>query len=171
MVHASAPGAPAVALRALTEDNWQEWRELRRAALAQAPDAFSSTLAEWSGAGDTEARWRARLTGVAYNVVADVGGRAVGMVSCTAPLSRRAELISLWVAPDVRGRGVGDALIGAVARWAAAQGCSRLVLNVRAANRHAAALYARAGFVDTGPDPDCPEGPGAERIMVRDLAG
>lgn len=160
-----------ILVRVVTEGDWREWRRLRQAALAEAPDAFSSTLTEWTGAGDTEDRWRGRLRNVAFNAVADLDDVAVGMVGAVPRDAGTVELISMWVAPAGRGRGVGDALIGAVARWAAAQGCSRLVLNVRAANRHAAALYARAGFVDTGPDPDCPEGPGAERIMVRDLAG
>ena len=159
--------AEAVVLRVLTDEDWPEWRELRLAALAQAPEAFSSTLAEWSGASDTEARWRARLAGVAYNVVADLGGRTVGMVSCTAPESRRAELISRWVAPEARGRGVGDALIGAVARWAADQGAAELFLAVRTANAAAVGLYARNGFSDAGISPDCPEG--LENIMVRAL--
>jgi len=52
----------------LDPDDWQLWRELRLAALAEAPDAFGSTLAEWSGAGDTEQRWRTRLHGVALNL-------------------------------------------------------------------------------------------------------
>lgn len=45
----------------LTPDDWRLWRELRLAALADAPDAFLSRLADWQGAGDTEARWRARV--------------------------------------------------------------------------------------------------------------
>jgi len=54
----------------LCEDDWALWRTLRQAALAEAPGAFGSTLAEWTGAGDTEARWRARLVTVPFNVVA-----------------------------------------------------------------------------------------------------
>jgi hypothetical protein len=33
-------------------------------ALAEAPEVFRSTLAEWSGGGDIEQRWRARLEDV-----------------------------------------------------------------------------------------------------------
>ena len=158
-----------IGVRVVTEEEWAEWRALRRAALAEAPEAFGSTLAEWSGAGDTEARWRDRLRHVPLNAVAEIDGRPVGMVGATRLTGDTAELISMWVAPAGRGRGVGDALIGAVAEWAAAQGCSRLVLNVRAANQRAVALYARNGFTDAGPDPECPDGPAAERIMTRDL--
>lgn len=64
-------GAVCGSTRKVTEvvnvspDSWRMWRELRLAALAEAPNAFGSTLAEWSGAGDTEQRWRARLEDVA----------------------------------------------------------------------------------------------------------
>ena len=49
-------------LRTLTADDWPLWRELRLAALAEAPDAFGSALADWQGPGDTEDRWRGRLS-------------------------------------------------------------------------------------------------------------
>lgn len=91
---------------ALGPDGWRLWRELRLAALAEAPDAFGSTLAEWSGAGDTDQRWRARLHGVALNLVLLANGVPVGMVSATAPDNQgHIELISLWVAPATQGQG------------------------------------------------------------------
>lgn len=99
----------------LTPDDWKLWRQLRLAALAQAPGAFGSTVAEWSGSGDTEQRWRTRLTSVALNLVLKAGGEPVGMVSATAPNSdAEVELISLWIAPAGRGRGAGTRPFG---RW------------------------------------------------------
>jgi hypothetical protein len=56
----------------LTSDDWQLWRELRRTALADDPAAFGSTLAEWSGAGNTEQRWRARQEDSGSQVVVSV---------------------------------------------------------------------------------------------------
>lgn len=46
----------------LTPDDWPIWRELRLAALAEAPQAFGSRLADWQGEGDREERWRDRLS-------------------------------------------------------------------------------------------------------------
>lgn len=157
-----------VRIRALASDDWPEWRRLRRAALHEAPDAFGSTLAEWSGAGDSEDRWRSRLESVAVNLVADWQAAPVGMVSVTAPAEGESELISMWVDPAVRGRGVGSALIGAAVERARRLGASRMALDVAAGNQPAIDLYLRAGFVDVGwatPADD----PRPERRMVLEL--
>jgi hypothetical protein len=61
-----------ISARALTSEEWRTWRELRLAALRDAPEAFDATLADWQGAGDTELRWRLRLEAVSANVVADL---------------------------------------------------------------------------------------------------
>lgn len=153
-----------IGMRVLTVDDWRQWWELRLAALGEAPHAFGSTLADWQGAG--EERWRARLDGGPLNLLADVDGVPSGMVSGVPPdESGTAELISMWVAPPARGRGVGDALVEAVTRWAAERGALRVALDVKADNGNAVALYRGNGFVDVGEAED--EG---ERRMVRDLS-
>jgi RimJ/RimL family protein N-acetyltransferase len=140
----------------LGADQWQRWRALRLAALAQAPEAFGSTLAEWSDAGDTEERWRSRWAGVPHNLVVVRDGRDVGMVSLTAPHGTGLpELISMWVAPEARGAGVADAAVEAVLALAAEVHPGRAVaLSVYEVNHAARRLYARHGFVDAGPSPD-----------------
>jgi len=58
--------------------------------------------------GDTEARWLAYPGNVALNLVLVLDGVPVGMVSARAPeAAGTVELISLWMAPAARGRGVG----------------------------------------------------------------
>ncbi|MBD5657699.1 MAG: GNAT family N-acetyltransferase [Candidatus Eremiobacteraeota bacterium] len=66
-------------------------------------------LADWHGVGDTEMRWRARLSTVRTNLVARSNGEPTGMASGTAAAHRGGtiEPISMWVAPFARGRGVG----------------------------------------------------------------
>jgi ribosomal protein S18 acetylase RimI-like enzyme len=149
----------------LSSEDWQLWRELRRAALAEAPAAFGSTLAEWSGAGDKEQRWRARLDAVALNLVLTVTGEPAGMVSAIAPNADGAvELISLWVTPAARGRGVGDEAVDQVLSWTRAQyPGSHVLLSVKPDNEPARRLYERHGFLDAGPSPNDP----AERLMRR----
>lgn len=68
----------------LTPNDWRQWRELRLAALAEAPAVFGSTLADWTGEGDTEDRWRARLSSVPFNAIVTCDGEPAGMVSATA---------------------------------------------------------------------------------------
>jgi GNAT superfamily N-acetyltransferase len=133
-----------ITLRTVGAEGWREWRELRLAALREAPYAFGSTLAEWQDA--PEERWRQRLE-VPHNLVADLDGVPAGMASGTAPDEYgTVELISLWVTPSWRGHGVGDALVAGILSWAKAVGSGRVELNVADGNTAAAALYRRHGF-------------------------
>jgi ribosomal protein S18 acetylase RimI-like enzyme len=157
----------AVGLRRLDEADWETFRALRRRALGDAPGAFSSTLADWSGAGDTEARWPSRLAAVPLNLAAELDGAPAGMVGATHPTAGEVDLISMWVAPEARGRGVGDALIDAVVAWARSQGADRVGLDVRDGNAPAIRLYERHGFADTGPSPHRGPADPPERRMVR----
>lgn len=61
-------------------------------------------------------------------------------------------LQDLFTAPDARGKGVGRALIAAVADWAKARGCRRVYWNTQASNSTARHLYDkvaenRGGFI------------------------
>jgi GNAT superfamily N-acetyltransferase len=155
-----------ISIRRLTPDDWRDWRNLRLAALREAPYAFGSALADWQGAGDTEERWRARLMSVEFNAIALLDQADAGMVSGSLE-GEQPELISMWVVPSARGRGVGDALIGSVIDWARSAGRDTLVLQLVEGNEHAAALYRRNGFEDRGLVADA-DGP-CERLMALDL--
>jgi ribosomal protein S18 acetylase RimI-like enzyme len=149
-------------VRVLTPGDWRLWRELRLAALAEAPYAFGSRLADWQGDGDREERWRARLAiPGAVNLVAMLAGTAVGMASGIPDAPGTAELISMWISPAARGRGAGDALVAAVERWARELPAARLRLAVAPGNQHAVALYLRHGRTRAGasrswPSRSCP---------------
>jgi ribosomal protein S18 acetylase RimI-like enzyme len=158
-------------LRTLTPDDWALWRDLRLAALADAPEAFGATLAEWSGDGDREDRWRARLSiPGAADFVVTLDGVPVGMASGVPSQDVGVvELISMWVSPAARGRGVGDRLIAAVERWGAEQGATTLRLSVMHDNRSATALYERHGFVAVG-DAHGVVTDGRERVLAKSLS-
>ena len=64
--------------------------------------------------------------------------------------STAARLYSIAVDPRNGRRGVGSALMDACERYAAAHGCDRLRLEVRADNAGAIALYQRLGFRQFG---------------------
>lgn len=148
-----------ITLDRLAPDDWKRWRALRLAALAEAPYAFGATLAEWSGDGDAEPRWRQRLELGGVHLVAVLDGEDVGMASgIHTDRPDAAAVISMWVAPAGRGRGVGDALLAEIADWARSWGASYVDLNVAGGNVAAEQLYRRNGFDRTDevePDSRC----------------
>jgi GNAT superfamily N-acetyltransferase len=168
VLHADPVG---IEIRELTPDDWQLWRSLRQAALADAPSAFGSRLADWQGEGDREDRWRERLNiAGSYNIVATLHDEPIGMASgVPAEMADTVELISMWVAPSARGHGVGDALMQRIDQWASRRAARVLRLNVAADNPGADRLYRRNGFAYTGEDgPRMPDG-ARQRVMAKDL--
>ncbi|AXH89540.1 GNAT family N-acetyltransferase [Micromonospora aurantiaca (nom. illeg.)] len=158
--------------RVLGEDDWKVWRELRLAALAEAGYAFGARLADWQGDGDREERWRGRLAVPgSYNVVVMLDGQPVGMASgMPTEQDGVVELISMYVAPVGRGRGVGDHLVREVEQWARQAGARTLRLAVAEGNPNAWALYLRNGFRDTGEVGGLmPDGVRREHIMTKSL--
>jgi ribosomal protein S18 acetylase RimI-like enzyme len=80
------------------------------------------------------------------------------------------ELISLWVSPNARGRGVGDAILAEVERWARDRGAGALRLDVAEDNEGAARLYLRHGFAWTGELGELrADGVRRERVMAKPL--
>lgn len=135
-------------LRRLTPDDWATWREVRLAALADAPHAYGSTLAREQAF--TEADWRAWLA-TGYTAVALVDGRPVGAIRGHTPEHATAVLlVAMWAHPDLRGRGVADALVTDLLRWAGETGWSRVELRVADGNECARRLFQRHGFAPTG---------------------
>jgi GNAT superfamily N-acetyltransferase len=61
-----------------------------------------------------------------------------------------AQLTALVVSPDIRGRGVGRALVTEVERWSRARGANRLVVTTALHRADAPLFYERLGFEHTG---------------------
>jgi ribosomal protein S18 acetylase RimI-like enzyme len=62
----------------------------------------------------------------------------------------RAQVVSMWVAPEVRREGVGRRLIEAVVEWAQGRAMRDVKLMVTSVNHGAIAFYERLGFRMTG---------------------
>ncbi len=137
-------------------EDWRAWRSVRLQALSEAPQAFGTTYREASGPNDRESYWRDCFSVNGCNFLADLDAAAVGLVRVIGPVGGdEAELISLWVAPVARGRGLGTELVEAAWAWLQTTAAgSPLWLSVRRANVPARRLYQRLGFVLTGPGPD-----------------
>ena len=142
--------ASGIELRVVTPDDWESWRVIRLWALAEAPYAFGSRHADWEAA--PEERWRARLDlEGSHNLVAFVGETPVGMATgVPGDAPGFAGVISMFVGPEARGRGVADLLLGALEAWARDQGATSLCLDVVATNHRARRMYERHGLVVTG---------------------
>ena len=125
------------------------FREIRLRALADAPQAFASTLArEQAFPRDV---WTSRLTADgSVNLLVVRDGEPVAMASGRLDDPDTAHLLGMWVAPQVRGGGVAGRLIDAVTGWALDRGARHLVLWVTDVNRGAWALYEKNGFRPTG---------------------
>lgn len=142
----------SVTVRRVVADEVDAMRDLRLRALQDAPLAFGSTYA--SEAAFERELWvqRTRENAAGERSVAFVvepwAGMAVGAMHDDEP--GVAHLYGTWVAPDARGAGAGRALVEAVIGWATERGATRLETAVEESNAAASALYARAGFVDTG---------------------
>jgi ribosomal protein S18 acetylase RimI-like enzyme len=142
-------------IRAVRPEEWEQLREIRLSALADAPDAFGDTHAR--AATDPEESWRAWIesgwgSGPQVTLVADDSGSWEGM-AVGVLLSKDPDvthLFAMWVAPSRRREGLGRALVEAVAEWGREGGATRLRLGVTTSNAAATALYRACGFHPTG---------------------
>ena len=132
-------------------DDVEAVRELRLAALTDAPDAFWSTLDEEQD--QPAAWWRDRVVGDTRWLLARRAGTATGLCAVAPDHRGRAgvvSLVSFWVTPQGRGTGVGDALLDAALREGRDLGARQVALDVGDHNAAAAAIYARHGFTPSG---------------------
>lgn len=155
-----------VVVREAKPDEWETLREIRLAALREAPDAFGSSYARESAF--TEETWRERLTSGSLTLFARLGGvpEPIGLAGVYAP-DGAADLVSMWVRPGGRGRGVGDALVGSACEWAKRQGHDSIFLWVTESNAAARRLYERCGFTPTGERQPLPSNPALPEIRMR----
>ena len=157
-------------IREACPDDWAVWRELRLRSLHEDPQAFASSVTAWTGVRDTEANWRERLASDGVCLIAYVDDHPVGMAG-GMPVADGIELISMWVAPEARGKGAGRALVDGVLAWAAHQGANAplqqgsdspsIRLRVMDGNGSAIVLYEECGFVL---EPGCPDAEGCRAM-------
>src|SRR5438445_245476 len=144
-----------VDVRRIRPDEWPRQRALRLRALADAPMAFGSTLADESAFAD-EVWVRRAAAGAAgrerVTFVAEREQRWVGLATglAAAPDRPAPEVAGMFVEPAARGCGVVEALLDAIVGWARDGGAQRLCLWVTSTNTAAIRAYTRYGFRPTG---------------------
>jgi ribosomal-protein-alanine N-acetyltransferase len=88
--------------------------------------------------------------GSRYYLVADDGGVVAGYGGLLAQAGGQADVLTLAVAADRWGEGIGSALLDGLLAEAARRGCTEIFLEVRVDNDRAQRLYRRRGFTDIG---------------------
>jgi len=160
-----------VVVRETIAEDWQALRDIRLTALRDAPDAFASTYAEQVVYQESD--WLARIarrgTFLAY-LPGISTSEAAGLVGGYREAHGTVGLISMFVRPQARGRGVGEALIAKVIDWAGDQDATSVRLWVTESNKPARMLYERCGFSPTGERQPLPSKPHLSEIaMIRPL--
>jgi GNAT superfamily N-acetyltransferase len=177
-----------VGVRETVPGDWQALRDIRLEALREAPSAFASSYACEAARG--EEHWRGRSSGggmfLAY--LTEVSQASASQASASQASATQArepaglaggyqadpvtvELVSMYVRPRGRGRGVGEALVAAVIGWAAGRRATSVHLWVTETNAPARALYQRCGFALTGERQPLPSDPALSEVaMARPLA-
>ncbi|MEO5632895.1 GNAT family N-acetyltransferase [Gaiella sp.] len=144
----------AVTIRPIRPDEWRRWRETRLRMLRDDADFFSTRYEDM--VREPDGIWREWVAEAAAGedkalFVAEDGEAWLGVVGAFVRVNAlEVQLISMWVDPEARGRGVARDLIRAVAAWTLGRGSARVVLFVQEANTPARQLYERAGFRHTG---------------------
>jgi ribosomal-protein-alanine N-acetyltransferase len=82
-------------------------------------------------------------------VVAVDGSECLGFAEMRC-VAGEAQIYNIAVAPEARGRGVGEALFRDLIDKAEARGCDTVNLEVRAGNEAALGLYEKLGFREVG---------------------
>jgi ribosomal-protein-alanine N-acetyltransferase len=112
----------------------------------------------------SEAEMLDLMDGGAAALATDVGFLLIRLTG------EEAEVLTLAVRPEARGRGLGRALIEAALAHARAAGASGMFLEVAADNAPALALYERAGFARLGTRRGYyprPGGPAVDALTLR----
>ena len=141
-----------IAIERITPETAMVFKNVRLRALQDSPTAFGSTYAKESQFPDEE--WRKRAVrwsseGSAIFLAMD-GDAGCGIIGAYEEEEQQAQVISMWVAPEVRRAGVGKRLVDAVVDWARSRAVCELKLMVTSVNPGAMAFYTRLGFGLTG---------------------
>ena len=143
------------AIRAVVAGDADRLRQLRLRALADAPDAFGSSLEAELAHPQSEwldlARRSERADEVAVFAAVD-GEHWVGMAGGHWYDRKEgvAGLWGMWVDPTARGHGLGARLVATVHEWAAGHGARVLRLGAISGEGDPTRFYERLGFAATG---------------------
>ena len=81
-----------------------------------------------------------------FVVALDDAQNILGYAGVFAPGGAEADVLTVGVVPDHRGKGIAKALIALITDWAKAQGSTAMMLEVKTDNSEAIGLYESLGY-------------------------
>jgi len=161
----------SLTVRRIAADQGTTLRELRTAALREAPYAFGQTLEEALDENNetfeaVAARHAESDTSTSFILYTE--GYPAGLIGAYFDGARKAFVCALWVAPAVRHLRGGELLVNTASEWLAEHGADEIHAWVTDVNRTAMRFYERLGFGPTGDHARMPRAPEAwETLLVR----
>ncbi len=146
-------------VRLLNADDAAQYRSVRLAALAEHPEAFGSSAAEFEQQSLDEVAKRLSTQSEAFSLFgAFLAGKLMGLIGfgrhSGQKVRHRGGIYHMYVAPEVRGRGLGWLLVGQAVGYARQRpGLEEIILAVTVGNDPAYRLYERFGFVFSHREP------------------
>ncbi|MGC1184096.1 MAG: GNAT family N-acetyltransferase [Candidatus Dormiibacterota bacterium] len=161
----SDPGALFQVFPVMPSD-WAEYKEIRLRALADAPSAFGSSWAVERERPDEA--WRERAGATPKRQIWSARSREgwVGLVGALREDDGKVQLVSMWVDPSWRRRGVARALIAVVVAWFGTAPNTGLYLWVSSDNEAARRCYQTEGFQLSGARSPLPSDPRRSRVEM-----
>jgi ribosomal protein S18 acetylase RimI-like enzyme len=141
-------------IRRLRQDEWSVLRDLRERAVTDSPDEMGESLRELQ-TRTSDQHWIEKAKRQTEHperfgiFVAELGGSFYGTIDADIQDGEPSfvSLSALWVAPEVRSRGIGERIVSAALRWAKERGAARARILVAETNHSALMFYERLGFV------------------------
>jgi ribosomal-protein-alanine N-acetyltransferase len=81
-----------------------------------------------------------------FVVAVDEEQNIIGYAGVFAPGAAEADILTVGVVPEHRGKGIAKALMALITEWATAQGSSAMMLEVKVDNAEAIGLYESLGY-------------------------
>lgn len=135
----------------LPSSRWQDYKTLRLEAVENNPQSFLSTPQETIDEPDSE--WQIKIDNMFFAV--DEADKLVGMIGCyTDPkekLKHTANIVSFYVKPEYRGKGIGRQLLQTAVQSAKENPqVKKVQLSVITTQENAYQLYLSTGFQKVG---------------------
>jgi ribosomal protein S18 acetylase RimI-like enzyme len=150
-------------VKRISEKDWEIYKYLRLKSLGESPDSFGSTLKKEAAFPDEV--WKARLKEAENSMtilllLAYYNEQAVALTWGVLSESHLVNIYQMWVAPEIRGKGIARALVSRVLSWANERKANVVLLFVTTTNSEAIALYKSVGFYPDGKVKPLREGSG-----------